>query len=123
MVELNVDGDRTYDLLKEIDDISVMLKWLAMNKDHCIDYNVDGGDIKLMMDCDLNLYFPIYRFSDTDKKYYLCGNDMSWEALRKVAENLDPELLTRMRIEVSASSAIREDALRRINNHEEYKIY
>lgn len=32
MVELNVDGDRTYDLLKEIDDISVMLKWDLSNR-------------------------------------------------------------------------------------------
>ena len=32
MVELNVDGDRTYDLLKEIYDISVMLKWDLSNR-------------------------------------------------------------------------------------------
>lgn len=113
MVELNVDGDRTYDLLKEIDDISVMLKWLAMNKDHCIDYNVDGSDIRLMMDCDLNLYFPMDK--NVNEKFYLCRNDMSWGDLIKVAENLDPKLLTRMRFEVTASSV-----LGRMDNHEEY---
>lgn len=119
MVELNIDGDRTHSLLKKIDNVSVMLKWLAIDKDHCINYGV-ADDVKLMMDCDLNLYFPMDRISDENNKYYLCRNDMSWKALIKVAENLDPELLTRMRIEVSASSTIREDALRRINNHEEY---
>lgn len=108
MVELNIDGDRTYDLLEEIDDISVMLKWLTMNKDHCIDYSVDGT-VKLMMDSDLNLYYPLYNISDKGKKYYLCRNDMSWGALRRVVENLDPELLKRMRIEVTASKCLRKD--------------
>ena len=54
----DIEGKRDKNMIEDINNVCIMLKYMAMNKDNLI---VFGNNIKCIMDRDLNILSPMHR--------------------------------------------------------------
>lgn len=93
---VDIRGPRHMSMLERIDNVAIILKFLAIDKDNALNLFSDDSEFKhkLIMDRDLNLLTPMKQSEFIDGKWrdtgytYICLNDISWNQLLKLADEV-----------------------------------
>lgn len=115
----NIEGSRDLSMFDDINNVCIMLKYMAINKDHSICF---GDKTNCIMDKDLNILYPMQKcdFVDgklvctdkeiTDSTYCVCmNNEISWNVLIKTARRLSQtDEWNEIKLIVSSSKSITE---------------
>lgn len=95
--DFNIDGPRDISLIERINNVAIILKYLAIHKDNsiCLFSDDDASfTTKLIMDRDLNLLSPMKYSEIIDGIWkdigctYICMNNISWSVLLRLADEI-----------------------------------
>lgn len=94
----DIEGKRDKNMIEDINNVCIMLKYMAMNKDNLI---VFGNNIICIMDRDLNILSPMHRCEFKDEKlveidkeignksFCICMNgEINWKILLETSRKL-----------------------------------
>lgn len=93
---VNIKGPRHVSMLERINNVAIILKFLAIDKDNTLNLFSDDGNFsyKLIMDRDLNLLTPMKQSEFIDGEWrdtghaYIYQNNISWNQLLELADEV-----------------------------------
>lgn len=93
---VNIRGPRHVSMLEKIDNVTTILKFLAIDENNALNLFSDDSNFsyKLIMDRDLNLLTPMKQSEFIDGEWrdtghtYICQNNISWNQLLELADEV-----------------------------------